>query len=288
VSAAPICVVTGASSGIGKETARGLVERGMHVVIVCRNRAKGESTREELLASAPDATVDLFLADLSLLAEVRRLGDELRAAYGSIDALVNNAGVNLSRPEPTIEGFDAMMATNYLAPVLLTHVVGDLLLAAPQGRVVNVASEAHRTAPAVNLDQLPDLGEYSSGVSANRAYGLTKLLLILHTQELARHLDGSTVTANSLCPGLVATNLVGEQSLATRVAGVLSRTPLVRTPKKGAEMSIKLASDRTMAGVSGRFFSSTPGAGVLPAVRARGDAELQRQLWERTDRWLGR
>jgi NAD(P)-dependent dehydrogenase (short-subunit alcohol dehydrogenase family) len=284
----PITVVTGASSGIGTETARVLAQRGHHVAIVCRNPAKGEATLGELTAAAPDATIDLFRADLSELAQVRQLADDLHAKYDHIDVLINNAGVNLSQSEHTSEGFDVMMATNYLAPVLLTHLVGDLLLAGPQGRVVNVASEAHRFAAGIDFDELPSLGNYRGGLLANRAYGLTKLLLVLHTQELARRLEGTAVTANSLCPGLVATNLVGAQAMVTRLGDVLSRTPLVRTPRQGAQMSIKLASDPAMSGVSGKFFTSTTAARVLPPVGARGDLELQRDLWDRTEQWIGR
>jgi retinol dehydrogenase 12 len=282
-----VAVVTGASSGIGKETARELAKRGMHVAIVCRNPAKGEETLGELTVSAA-SNIDLFLADLSLLSEVRKLAVDLHAKYDAVDALVNNAGVNLSQRTETAEGFDTMMATNYLAPVLLTHLVGDLLLAAPQGRVVNVASEAHRFASSIDFDQLPDLGNYGGGLIANRAYGLTKLLLILHTQELARRFESTPVTANSLCPGLVATNLVGAQAMVTRLGNVLARTPLVRTPRQGAQMSVKLASDTRMDDVSGQFFTSTPAARVLPAVGARGDEALQRELWDQTEQWLNR
>ena len=279
----PVAVVTGATSGIGKETARDLARRGFRVGLVGRNPAKVKETAAEL-----DDEIDTFLADLSLLHEVRKLGDELHDRYDHIDALVNNAGINGQNKETTVEGFDAMMATNYLAPVLLTHLVGDLLLAAPQGRVVNVASEAHRFAAGIDFNTLPDLGEYGGGISANRAYGLTKLLLVLHTQELARRLDGTNVTANSLCPGLVATNLVGAQAMVTRLATAMSRTPLVRTPHQGAQMSIRLASDPAMASATGRFFTSTPAARVLPAVGARNDEALQKELWERTEQWLGR
>jgi NAD(P)-dependent dehydrogenase (short-subunit alcohol dehydrogenase family) len=285
---APVVVVTGASSGIGKETARVLAKRGLHVGLVCRNPSKGEATVAEIMESAPGATVDLFLGDLSLLSEVKRVADDLHASYDRIDVLINNAGVNLSQHEATVEGFDVMMATNYLAPVLLTRLAGDLVLAAPQGRVVNVASEAHRFAAAIDFDALPDLGDYRGGLQANRAYGLTKLLLILHTQELAHRLATTPVTANSLCPGLVATNLVGAQAMVTRLADVLSRTPLVRSPLQGAQMSIKLATDPAMADVSGEFFTSTSAARILPNVGARADLDLQRELWERTEQWLGR
>jgi retinol dehydrogenase 12 len=283
-----ICVITGASAGIGKETARALARQGMHIGIVCRNPTKGEATLRELKASAPDATIELFLADISEMAQVRTLAADLHGRYDRLDVLINNAGINGAQQDTTIEGFDAMLATNYLAPALLTHLVGDLLLAGAPSRVINVASEAHRFAAPIDLNQLPDIGRYSGGISANRAYGLTKLLLILHTQELARRLEGSGITANSLCPGLVATNLVGAQAMVTRLATALAVTPLVRTPAQGAHMSIKLASDPTMGAVTGKFFTTTTAARVLPAVGARSDEALQRELWEKTEQWIGR
>jgi NAD(P)-dependent dehydrogenase (short-subunit alcohol dehydrogenase family) len=280
-------IVTGASSGIGKETARELARRGMRVGIVCRNPKKADDTMAELRDSAPGASIDLFLGDLAELEQVRKLSAELHAAYPEgIDVLVNNAGVNLSQQQFTSEGFDAMLATTYLAPVLLTHLVGDLLLAAAPSRVIQVASEAHRFASTLDLDKLPDVGEYRGGLLANRAYGLTKLLLILYTQELARRLEGTRITANSLCPGLVATNLVGAQAMITRVGNVLKATPLIRTPRQGAEIAIRLASEASFEGVTGKFFSSTPGAGLVPPVRARGDAALQRAVYEKTGTWL--
>ena len=252
------------------------------MALVGRNAAKVKETMAEL-----DGEIDTFLADLSVLAEVRSLATELHSTYDRIDALVNNAGVNASQKTETVEGFDTMMATNYLAPVLLTHLLGDLLLRAEQGRVINVASEAHRFASGINFDTLPDIGDYSGGISANRAYGLTKLLLILHTQELARRVADTDLTANALCPGLVATNLVGAQAMVTRVAGALARTPLVRTPAQGAHMSIKLATDPTMRDVTGKFFTSTQAARVLPAAGPRNDEALQRELWDKTEQWIG-
>lgn len=277
-----IILLTGASSGIGKATAKVLAKRGHHVAVVCRDPAKADDTMAEL-----DGDVELFLADLSLLENLRKLAAALHDRYDHIDALINNAGINRSSAERTAEGFDAMMATNYLAPVLLTHLVGDLLLAAEQGRVVNVASEAHRIAAPIDFDTLPSLGEYSGGISTNRAYGLTKLLLILHTQELARRLDGTAVTANALCPGLVNTNLIGAQATVRRVSDALARTPLINTPHQGAQMSIKLATDPSLAHTTGEFFTSTPGARLIPPVGARKDAELQRRLWDATERWVG-
>ncbi len=278
-----IILVTGASSGIGKATAQVLAKRGHHVAIVCRDPAKADVTMREI-----DGDVELFMADLSLLGEVHKLAAALHDRYDRLDVLINNAGINSGAAQRTSDGFDPMMTTNYLAPVLLTHLVGDLLVAAPQGRVVNVASEAHRMAAPIDFDTLPSLGDYRGGIGANRAYGLTKLLLILHTQELARRVAGTAVTANSLCPGLVNTNLIGAQAMVRRIGDVLSRTPLINTPRQGAQMSIKLATDPTLARTTGEFFTSTPPARLLPPVGARRDVALQRRLWDETDTWLSR
>jgi NAD(P)-dependent dehydrogenase (short-subunit alcohol dehydrogenase family) len=276
-----ICIVTGATSGIGKEIARGLVAHGAKVGIVGRNPEKTKATAEEL-----GGAVETYLADLSELAQVRTLAAELHERNDRINVLVNNAGINSSQAQPTSEGYDAMLATNYLAPFLLTNLVVDLLTAGAPARVVNIASEAHRLSDRLDPDRLTDFSP-SGRISGNRLYGRTKLALILSTQELATRLRGSGVTANSVCPGLVATNLVGEGSLTTRFAQVASSTPFVRRPSQGASVPLRLAIDAEFDGVTGQFFSSTPGAGLLPAHPARKDEALQQRLWEATEELVG-
>ena len=278
---AKICIVTGATSGIGKEIARGLVAQGAQVGIVGRNPDKVKATAEEL-----GGAVETYLADLSELSQVRTLAAELHRRNERIDVLVNNAGINSSSPQPTSEGYDAMLVTNYLAPFLLTNLVLDLLKAGAPARVVNVASEAHRLSDRLDPDRLTDFSP-SGAISGNRLYGRTKLALILSTQELAARLQGSGVTANSVCPGLVATNLVGEATPLTRFAQLASSTPLVRRPEQGASMPLRLATDPSFDGVTGQFISSTPGAGILPKHSARKDAALQQRLWEATEELVG-
>jgi NAD(P)-dependent dehydrogenase (short-subunit alcohol dehydrogenase family) len=210
----------------------------------------------------------------------------LHDRYEGIDVLVNNAGINNTTLKTTTDGFDQMLATNYLAPFLLTNLITDLLQRAAPARVVNVASEAHRFALRPNFDRLPDLGSYGP-FAANWAYGLTKLLLILFTQELADRLSGSRVVANAVCPGFVATNLAGDDSILTRIGKATTWSPFIRTPEQGAQISIKMAADPEMANVTGEFLTSTGPAKVLPAVRWRKDIDLQRSLWERTAGWVG-
>jgi NAD(P)-dependent dehydrogenase (short-subunit alcohol dehydrogenase family) len=283
--AAKRCIVTGATSGIGKEIARGLLQRGAHVGIVARNPDKTADTVDELRASVPGAEIDTFIADLSELEQVRSVAKTLEASWDHVDVLVNNAGINTASAAPTAEGFDPMLVTNYLAPWLLTHLLLDSLRAGAPARVVHVASEAHRLSDKLDPDNLTDFSP-SNALETQRLYGRTKLALILATQELADRVEPSVITDNAMCPGLVATNLAGD-STATRLAALASRTPLVRRPEQGASLAIRLAVDPQYEGVTGGFFSSTPGAGLLPPHPARRDRELQRRLWERTAELVG-
>jgi len=274
-------IVTGATSGIGKEIARGLVEEGASVAIVGRNPAKLAATVEEL-----GGDVDTYTADLSELKAVRALVSELHERESHINVLVNNAGINLGGGAPTSDGYDPMLATNYLSPWLLTTLVLDLLRAGAPARVVNVASEAHRVADHIDPAHLTDFDTSGNEIAVNRAYGRTKLELILFTQELAGRVKHDGITVNAVCPGLVATNLAGASSPFTRVADLLSITPLVRRPAQGAALPLALATDPKYDGVSGQFFSSTPGAGLLPTHPPRKDIALQRDLWAATEALL--
>jgi retinol dehydrogenase-12 len=281
-----VYVVTGASSGIGKETARALARTGATVAIVCRNPDKGRATLADLQASAPESPIDLLMCDLSELAQVRALAAELQDKYEAIDVLVNNAGINNTKREQTTEGLDQMMATNYLAPFLLTNLVLDRLKAAPSARVVNVASEAHRFALRPDFDALPELNGYGP-FAMNGAYGFTKLLLILFTQELAERLEEDYVAVNAVCPGLAATNLAGDSSIFTRIGNAMTWSPFVRSSDRGARIVIKTATDPEAQGMTGRFITSTRPAEVLPRNRFLKDDALQKRIWDRTTEWVG-
>ena len=270
-------VVTGATSGIGEATATALAAGGHRVGIVARNPAKADVTRARILERRPGAEVDVFLADLSRRADVDRVGREVVERYGRLDVLVNNAGINTSSARPTEDGIDEMLAVNVVAPVVLSTVVLPALVAAAPARIVTVASEAHRIGFRVGVDDLASLGGYSGG--SMRAYGRSKLLVILLTFEMARRLAGTGVTANCLCPGLVATNLA-EQPAVNRMAGALSRTPFVRTPEQGARLSVAMATEARYGHMTGRFITSTPGMQFLPPLPALGDIALQTRLWE--------
>ncbi|MQY07050.1 SDR family NAD(P)-dependent oxidoreductase [Actinomadura macrotermitis] len=281
-----IAVVTGATSGIGKEIARALAREGFRVGIVGRNEVRAAAAAADLAASAPGARIDSFLADLSIRAEVRRLAGRLCERYPRLDVLVNNAGVHTLRAKVSVDGFDRMVATNHLGPFLLTNLLLDRLRGSAPARVVMVASEAHRQAGLKDVANLAEPGAYGPAGSF-RVYARTKLLNILFTQELAERLRGTGVTVNAVCPGMVATGLAREIPGSRRFGPVLARTPVLRTPEQGARMAVRLAVDPAFAERSGGFYSSTPGAGLLPASRATGDAELRRAVWERSAQLTG-
>ncbi|WP_026403064.1 SDR family NAD(P)-dependent oxidoreductase [Actinomadura rifamycini] len=278
-----IAIVTGGTSGIGKEIARGLVRRGFLVGIVCRNEMRGRATVEELAGEAPGARVETFLADLSVLMDVRRVAASLRERFEQVDVLVNNAGVHQMRAKVSADGYDRMIATNHLGPFLLTNLLlGHLEKAAPS-RVVIVASEAHRFADRLDVERLAEPGSYGRPGSL-RVYGRSKLLNILFAQELARRMEGSGVVANAMCPGPVATHLSREMWGAERLGALLSHTPVVRTPERGARTALRLAVDDEFAARSGEFHGSVPGA---PASGPLKDEALARDVWERSAHLVG-
>ncbi|MFA1548510.1 SDR family NAD(P)-dependent oxidoreductase [Actinomadura chokoriensis] len=283
---AKIAVVTGGTSGIGKEIARGLARAGYLVAIVCRNELRAAATVDELARDVPGAQVETFLGDLSVQLDVRRVAASLEERFDRLDVLVDNAGVHLLRAKVSADGYDRMIATNHLGPFLLTNLLLGLLEKGAPSRVVVVASEAHRQADRFEVERLAEPGFYGPAGAA-RVYGRSKLLNILFAQELARRMEGSGVTVNAMCPGAVATGLFREVPGAGRVGALLARTPFMRTSAQGARMALRLALDEEFEGRSGGFHSSTPGAGLLPKAGPLKNPGLQRAIWEHSAHLVG-
>jgi len=283
MSQPPVMIVTGATNGIGEAAAIELARRGARVGIVARNPGKADTTVAKIKEAMPGAAADVFIGDLALMNDVRRVAAEISDRYEHIDVLVNNAGIQLAEQRTTSEGLPEMVAVNYLAPWLLTSLLRDRLVASAPARVVVTASEAHRIGWTIDPETiLTDTSPFGrAGVMA--AYGKSKLLDVLFTLELAERLGGTGVTANCGCPGLVATGLAGTENVADRVATTLSRTPLVRRPEQGARVLVLLATDAAFATRTGEFISSTPLAGLLPTIPAVRDAALRRRLWNATE-----
>ena len=274
-----VCVVTGANSGIGKATAKGLARLGARVVMVCRSPERGHDAQAEIQAVAERAwpshtdAVDLYIADLGVQEEIFSLGETLRAEYNRLDVLVNNAGVLLGAREETPDGIEKTFAVNHLAPFLLTHLLLPLLKEtagrAGEARVVTVSSEAHRSV-SLNFDDL----NAEAGYNALRAYGQSKLANILFTHELARRLRNTGVTANCVHPGVVATNLWRGSDWISRLARLF--TWFYKNPDEGADGVLYLASAEDLNGVTGQYFDGTEAVNPSPDAY---DEKAAARLW---------
>jgi NAD(P)-dependent dehydrogenase (short-subunit alcohol dehydrogenase family) len=266
-----ICLVTGSTSGIGRVTALELAKMGATVVLACRDKSKGEATRDEIKAQNSNASVDMLLADLSSQQSVRQLAQDFKDRYSRLEVLVNNAGGIFLRRSTTVDGLEQTFAVNHLAPFLLTNLLLDTLKASAPARVVTVASGAHQGAT-INFDDLQGEKRYN----AMRAYGQSKLATILFTYELAKRLQGTNVTANCLHPGTVATSFGSDNG---RVLSFLIKLAL-RTgisPEKGAETSIYLASSPEVEGVTGKYFSNCK---EISSSKESYDESVSQRLWE--------
>jgi retinol dehydrogenase 12 len=272
-------VITGASSGIGEITAYELASRGARIVMVVRNRDKGQRVIDDIVRKHPGAQLELAIADLYSLAEVRRVGAELRTRFPKIDVLVNNAGLIHDKRELTVDGFERTFALNHLAAFQLTYELREPLAAAAPSRVVTVASGGHKFAH-VEWD---DLATATRWRPATVVYGNSKLCNIWFAREAARRLAPMGITSNSLHPGPVATSFGASGSLVFRVGTKIAK-PFLLTPEEGARTSIYLASSPDVEGVTGEYFIKCRIAS--PSSKARDDASARR-LWALSEKLTG-
>ena len=272
------CVVTGGTDGIGLATARELARRGAEVIVVGRDRAKGERVVEELRATAGSAAVSLAVADLSVQRSVRALAAELLERAPRLDVLVNNAGAVFAERALTEDGIERTFALNHLGYFLLTGLLLPALRRAAsvagEARVVSVASDAHRRA---RLD--PDDLQLARGYSGWLAYNNSKLANVLHSYELARRLAGTGVSANCLHPGVVRTRFGRSGSPLVSLFYRLA-APLLVSPERGARTPVYLAAAPEVAGVTGRYFERQLPVRSSPASY---DEALARRLWEASE-----
>ncbi|OOM80898.1 SDR family NAD(P)-dependent oxidoreductase [Clostridium sp. BL-8] len=275
-----IIVITGATSGLGKLVAIELAKRGSHLVLTARNKERAEITRKMLEDINPKAKIDFFFGDLSIMKDVRRVGQEIRAAYPKIDVLINNAGLHAFEQRVTSEGFSEMIAVNYLAPWLLTNILQDSLIKLGNARIVNVASEASRNHGELKLPE--DLIDTSSFTNRGSSliYGKTKLLNIMFNEKLSQQLSGTGVTVNALNPGFNVTGLGRELWFATVLERILKLLH-IGDPRKGADIILRLAIDHQYNGVTGGYFNVGTGNAIIP-IYPGNDELMQNKLWNET------
>jgi retinol dehydrogenase-12 len=266
-----VSLVTGATSGIGKAAAEGLAKLGATVVVVGRNDEKCATTVEQIRWTTGSSSIEYLLADLSSQSEVRRLAQEFEAKYSSPDVLINNAGTIMLSRRYSVDDIEMTFALNHLAYFLLTNLLTDRLMVSPAARVVNVSSVAHKGAQ-IDFDDLQGRRRYNG----LRAYGRSKLANLLFTYELARRLKGTSVTANALHPGLVATNLLANNG---RIGALLKVLLGLRgtSPQKGARTVVYLASSPDVMGMTGQHYV---GQKAVQSSRASYDTAAARRLWE--------
>ena len=273
----PTIVITGATSGLGRLTAVSLARQGARIVITARDAEKAAELRRATGA-------DVFLGDFTRLDDVRRLGAEIAGRHHRIDVLINNAALHAFQSRTTPDGLPEMVAVNYLAPWLLTQALLPALHRSPAARVVTVASEASRRHGTLRLpESLTETVPFGARASAEH-YGMTKLLDIMFTMELARRLAGSTVTATCLDPGFNTTGLGRELRFAGAMQNVLNRLR-IGDPARGAGLIVKLATDPAFAGRSGRYYTGSGPREIQPAPPG-DDPALQAQLWYETEHLL--
>ncbi|MCY1017060.1 SDR family oxidoreductase [Pyxidicoccus sp. MSG2] len=273
-----VCLITGASGGIGLEAAKALAGLGATVVLVGRDATRTEAAVSAVRAAAPGAKVEWLKADLASLQSVRELAATFKARYPRLDVLLNNAGLILDNREVTGDGLEGTMATNHFAPFLLTNLLLDVLKASAPARVVTVSSDAHRVGR-MDLADLQSERDYASF----RVYGTSKLANILFTRALAKRLKGTGVTANCLHPGVVRTGF-GHNTKGFFRHIVKLGAPFMLSAEKGARTSIYLASSPEVESVSGEYFYKCRPKKASSAAR---DDALAERLWQVSEQLTG-
>ena len=273
-----VCIITGATDGIGKEAALNLAKMGFTLGLVGRNSEKISAAESEIKATADNENITFFNADLSSMTQVRQLANEIQAKFNRIDVLLNNAGAYFADYGKTDEGFENTFALNHLSYFLFTDLLLDTIKVSPQSRIVNVASDAH-LGTNINFDNLQGFDGYKGWP----AYCKSKLCNVMFTYELARRLEGSETTVNCLHPGFVNTNFGNNNKTSVRMSLKAAKAVGAINVKKGAKTSIYLVSSEEVEGVSGKYFAK------CKPKKSSAQSHLltdQQRLWSITEQLL--
>ncbi|HEX3274964.1 MAG TPA: SDR family oxidoreductase [Gemmatimonadales bacterium] len=274
-----VCVVTGATRGIGRATVDRLAGLGARLVLLSRRQEDGQRVADELTATHPAAPPpDVITVDLSAQQSIREAAATVRSRYPRVHVLINNAGVIPRQRLVTVDGLEMQFAVNHLAYFLLTGLLHEPLVAGAPSRVINVSSGAHQGGT-IDFTDLQSERRYDSV----RVYGRTKLANVLFTYQLARRLGSAGVTANCLHPGVIATRLLADYMNVPMVDGAIATT-LGADPAVGADTIVYLAASTEVEGVTGRYFV---GRQETRSSAASYDEAVQRRLWEESERLTG-
>ncbi len=269
------CLITGATSGIGKETAIELARQGMHIIFNTRNEAKGAGVRDEIINLSGNQQVDVLFCDLASFKSICMFAGKIRQNYEKLDILINNAGIWTSSKVITEEGLESQFAVNHLAPFLLTHLLLDLIKKSPEGRIINVSSGIHYRG---YLDINDPEFRHKSYHSIN-AYAQSKVANILFTRALAKRLKDTNITVNALAPGWVNTGLFRESNFFVKLSARL----MALTPAQGAENTIFLATSDQVSNTTGEYFEKKK---IKKSSRQANDMDLAEKLWKLSEEYL--
>jgi retinol dehydrogenase 12 len=270
-----ICIITGSTSGIGKETAKVLAAKGAVLVLPVRDSMKGEILRDEILEKNPEARLDFIQCDLSSFSSIRAFAADFKSKYKNLHLLINNAGIWETKRNLSVDGIEKNFAINHLAPFLLTNLLLDTIKASAPARIINVSSEAHRQAD-INFQDLEMEKKYSSF----RSYSQSKLANILFTKKLSQKLKGSGVTANCLHPGVVSTSLFDK--MPRILTGIFSLFMI--SPEKGAQTTLYLATSPEVDKISGEYFAKSQRKKPASAALRQDIAD---KLWTKSENYVG-
>ena len=268
-----IILITGATSGIGKETARGLAELGATVVFTSRDSLKGEKTKKELVMATDNKNIHMLICDLASFDSIKNCCKEFKSNYDKLHVLINNAGVWDFKRRKSKDGIENIFATNYLAPFLMTNLLLDILKKSSPSRIINVTSGMHYGT--INFSDI----EFRHKFSGAKAYRQSKLGIILFTRLLAKKLDGAGVTVNAVHPGMNKTDL-------GRDAGGFSKfifKMMGKSPTIGAETSIYLASSPKVENITGEYFVKKE---IKVSSKQSYDMDLAQNLWEVSKKYV--
>ena len=265
-------MITGANSGIGKETAIALAKKGAFIIMLCRNQEKAEKAMIEIKERANTELIDLIIADLSDQKRIYSAVEEFKAKYDHLDVLINNAGSILRERHETEEGYEMTFAANHLGHFLLTLLLLDVLIRSAPSRIINVSSEAHRFA-SLDFDNINLIDKFSPF----RAYSNSKLANMLFSYEIARRLESTGVTVNALHPGVVKSNFGRGQYNKFITPFIAFSSLFMINSKKGAKTSIYLASSDEVKDVSRKYFKKQK---AVKSSKASYNKETQKELWE--------
>ncbi|KAL8101881.1 hypothetical protein AgCh_033688 [Apium graveolens] len=277
-------IVTGASNGIGIETARALALRGVHIVMGVRNVNAGNKVKEQILAEAPDAKIDVMEVDLNSLASVSKFASEYNSSGLPLNILINNAGIMAPPFTLSKDNIEQQFAVNHLGPFHLTNLLLETMKKTAresnkEGRIVNLSSVLHKSGykEGIRFDKINEESSYDG----NAAYGQSKLCNLLHTNELARRLkaDGVNITANSLHPGLIATNITNNLNIVGWLFFTIGQF-FLKNVAQGAATTCYVALHPQVKGVSGEYFIDSNKADPSATSAMAKDPELAKKLWD--------